>query len=428
MLLTAYRFSVQRIGTQHAFTLPSGLSFKVTLIVRHRGETKASTMHLSHRAGAAARAFTLSVAWAASPLSLSLAWAAAPPPPLQAPQVITWSDAQIQAAGVRTQKLSAAISASAGLVLPGTVELPPQATELLSAPLAGVVQQVLVYPGQRINAGEPVARLLSPELLTWQRELLQAQSQARLASTKLERDEQLHAEGIISKLRLQDTRAQHEQAQWAVQERRQALRLVGMDMANAQLQPQMTLRAAVAGTVLEVTAVPGQRLDAGMPVAKIARSGQLVIALQATPEQAQRLRVGDPLTLPGCKARARLTAISPQVSASNQSVQVRADFTAAEDCLRVQQFVQAVVGARAGDAATPAGLALPVQSVVRQDGRAYVFVRTPQGFLASPVELGPENGPQVQVRSGLKGGEEVAVSGTAALKGAWMGLGSGEPQ
>jgi len=380
-------------------------------------------MHLPHRAGAAAHALALSMAWAASPLSL--AWAAAPPP---APQAIAWSEAQTQAAGVRTQRLNAATSAGAGMVLPGTVELPPQATELLSAPLAGVVQQVLVQPGQRIQAGEPVARLLSPELLTWQRELLQAQSQARLASTRLERDEQLYAEGIIPKLRLQDSRAQHEQAQWAVQERRQALRLAGMHSTGPQLQPQLTLRAAVAGTVLEVTAVPGQRLDAGMPVAKIARSGQLVIALQATPEQAQRLRVGDSLTLPGCKASARLTAISPQVSAGNQAVQVRADFTAAEDCLRVQQFVQAVVGARAGNAATQAGLAVPVQAVVRQDGRAYVFVRTPQGFLPTAVELGPENGPQVQVRSGLKGGEEVAVRGTAALKGAWMGLGSGEPQ
>lgn len=385
-------------------------------------------MHLPPRAGAAARAFTLSIAWATSPLSLSLALAetAAPPP---APQAIVWSDAQTQAAGVRTQRLTAApTSAGAGLVLPGTVELPPQATELLSAPLAGVVQQVLVQPGQRIKAGEPVARLLSPELLTWQRELLQAQSQARLASTRLERDEQLYAEGIIAKLRLQDSRAQQEQAQWAVQERRQALRLVGIHAPDTPLQPQLTLRAAVAGTVLEVTAVPGQRLEAGMPVAKIARSGQRVIALQATPEQAQRLRVGDPLTLPGCKASARLTAISPQVNASNQAVQVRADFTAAEDCLRVQQFVQAVVGAQAGDAATQADLAVPVQAVVRQAGRAYVFVRTPQGFLPTPVELGPENGPLVRVRSGLKGGEDIAVRGTAALKGAWMGLGSGETQ
>ena len=110
-----------------------------------------------------------------------------------------------------------------GLVLQGQVELPPQATELLSSPLAGVVQQVLVAPGQRVRAGEVVARLTSPELLVWQRELLQAQSQARLAASRLARDEQLYAEGTIPGLRLQDSRAASEQAQLALQERRQAL-------------------------------------------------------------------------------------------------------------------------------------------------------------------------------------------------------------
>ncbi len=339
---------------------------------------------------------------------------------------IPWTPAQAQAAGVRTQRLAPAnASPGAGLVLQGTVELPPQATELVSSPLAGVVQQVLVAPGQRVKAGESVARLASPELLAWQRELLQAQSQARLAATRLARDEQLHAEGIIPGLRLQDSRAQNEQAQLAVQERRQALRLAGVDPAGP-LQPQVTLRAAASGTVLEVAAVPGQRLDAGMPVAKIARSGRLVIVLQATPEQARSLRVGDPLALAGCQAPARLAAIVPQVSGANQAVQVRADFTAAEDCLRVQQYVQATVQPRAAAPEAAGGVSVPPQAVVRQAGQAYVFVRSPQGFVPTPVELGDLAQGLLPVRRGLQAGDEVAVAGIAALKGTWLGLGQEE--
>ncbi|MBP6653024.1 MAG: efflux transporter periplasmic adaptor subunit, partial [Xylophilus sp.] len=78
---------------------------------------------------------------------------------------IAWTAAQVQAAGVTTQTVgSTTAGAAAGLVLQGTVELPPQATELLSTPVAGVVQQVLVGAGQKVRAGEAVARLLSPEL------------------------------------------------------------------------------------------------------------------------------------------------------------------------------------------------------------------------------------------------------------------------
>ncbi len=339
--------------------------------------------------------------------------------------VLAWSAAQIQAAGLTTHVVtSSGASPGAGLVLQGTVELPAQATELLSTPLVGVVQQILVSPGQRVKAGQPVAQLRSTELVTWQRELLQAQAQARLAASKLERDEKLYAEGIIAGLRVQESRTQHELAQLALHERRQMLNMVGVQSASAQLQPVLTVRASASGTVLEVSATPGQKLEAGQPIAKLARGGQLAIALQATPEQAANLRVGVWLAVQGCKAPARLTAIVPQVSADNQSVQLRAAFAAAEDCLRVNQFVQATVIPPAGTAAE-GGLGIPAQSVVRHAGKAYVFVKTAKGFVPTPVELAEESGQILRVRSGLQGGETIVLHGTAALKAAWQGIGSG---
>ncbi len=381
-------------------------------------------MNFKYRVGTVVRTFTLPIVWACTaPMAQAADTVVA-----DSATIIVWTEAQTKAAGVSTQVLAGnGANPGAGLVLQGMVELPPNATELLSAPLAGVVQQVLVSPGQRVKAGEPVARLLSPELVTWQRELLQAQAQARLAATRLERDEKLHAEGIIAGLRLQDSRTQNELAQLAVKERRQTLQLVGVNTASDSLQPALSVRAMAAGTVLEVMATPGQRLDAGMPVAKLARSGKLAIALQATPEQTRSLRVGDLLALQGCKAPARLAAIVPQVSAGNQAVQLRADFTSTEDCLRVNQFVQATVAARTGGNAVGAtGISVPTQAVVRHAGQAFVFVRTPKGFVPTPVELKGEGGGQVLVRSGLKSGDEIAVRGTAALKGAWQGLGGGE--
>ncbi len=254
------------------------------------------------------------------------AWAADSPPPTP-----TSSNA-----------LSNASASGAALVLPGQVELPPQATELVSSPLAGVVQQVLVAPGDKVKAGQPLARVSSPELLAWQREWLQAQSQARLAAGKLARDEQLHAEGIIASQRLQDSRAAHEQAQLTLQERRQALQALGL-AAGAALQPQLLLRAGNAATVLEVTALPGQRLEAGMPVARLARSGTLTLVLQAQPAQVAQLPLGARLRVPGCQTRATLTAIVPQVNTSNQTVQVRAGWSGTQDCLRVGQFVEATL-------------------------------------------------------------------------------------
>lgn len=341
---------------------------------------------------------------------------AAPPAP------IAWTPDQAEAAGVVTQTIAPSTKAMAGAVLQGSAELPPHATELLSTPLAGVVQQVLVRPGQQVKAGEVVARLLSPELVTWQRELLQAQAQERLAADKLDRDEKLYAEGIIAGLRLQESRTQHRLAQIASKERQEVLRLAGA--SGDRLRPELAVRAAAAGTVLEVLTTPGKRLDAGMPIAELARSTPLSLTLEATREQVQDLRVGDMLSVKGCQTKARLAAIVPQVNTANQTIQLRADMLGREDCLRVHQFVQATVTERSAPAT---GLALPADAVVRRDGKAYVFVQTAQGFVPTRIEASEARGSQVQVRSGLHGDERIAVRGMAALKGAWLGLGSEAP-
>lgn len=336
---------------------------------------------------------------------------------------ITWTAAQAQAAGVQTRKLSAQDQpAASGLVLQGTVELPPQATELLSTPLAGVVQQVLVGPGQQVKAGEIVARLLSPELVSWQREWLQSQAQEKLAADKLARDEKLHAEGIIAGLRLQESRTQYRLAQINAQERQQALQLAGAE--GDRLRPELAVRAAAAGTVLEVLATPGKRLEAGMPIAELARDSKLSLALQATRDQIQQLRVGDTLTVQGCKTPARLAAIVPHINAANQTIQLRADMLGREDCLRIHQYVQATVSERV---AAILGITVPSEAVVRRDGQAYVFVQTPQGFRPTRIVTADTKGSVLQVRSGLRGDEHIAVRGLAALKGAWLGLGSEAP-
>ncbi len=334
------------------------------------------------------------------------------------------SSAQIEAAGIRTQKATPSTNAGSGLVLQGTVQLPSQASDVVSAPVAGVVQSVLVSPGQNVKAGTPVARLLSPQLVEWQREWLQAGTQLQLAQEKLKRDEQLYAEGIIAELRLIETRAQHRMAQVTLDEKRQALQLAGVSAAQMQqgtLNAGLALVAPAAGTVLELDAAPGQRLDAGMPVARLARSGRLAIELQASQEQLSQLKVGDALRIDGCKTPARLTAITPQVSTATQATVLRADFTSTENCLRVHQFVQAHP---VGTAGASAGLSLPAEAVVQQAGRPHVFVRTTAGFVPTPVTLGPTGGRTVQVLSGLKPEADVVVQGTAALKGAWQGLGT----
>lgn len=348
----------------------------------------------------------------------------------QAPgELIPWRASLDPGAGVLTQVLTPEAAGAGGLVLQGTVVLPAQQSDVVSLPVAGVVQAVLVSPMQTVRAGQAVARIMSPELVAWQREWLHAETLAKQAAGKAQRDEQMFAEGIISEHRRNESRAQHEMAALSARERRQSLRLAGLSeaalaqaAASASLSPQLTLVAPVAGTVLEQAVLPGQRLEAGSPVLQIARAGRLAIELQASAQQAQALRVGDSLQVNGCQKPVRIVAISNQLNAPTQGVQLRAEPAAHEACLRINQFVQARwlgTAGRTGDAA----LRVPAAAVVQHGGQNYVFVRVAQGFRAVPVKTGPVGGADMPVVSGLKAGDVVAVKGLAAIKGAWLGLG-----
>ena len=338
------------------------------------------------------------------------------------------SPAQIEASGIRSEKVRATASSEADLSLQGTVQLPAQSSALISAPVSGVVQALLVSPGQVLKAGAPVARLLSPQLLEWQRDWLQAEAQAQLADERLKRDEQLFAEGIIAALRLNESRSQQHMAQVLLEEKRQALQLAGVPPGRLQqrrLDAGLTLFAPAAGTVLSTDASPGQRLEAGMPVARLARNGLLSIEVQASRQQAALLRPGDALRVEGCKTPAVLSAITPEVSSNTQATLLRADFKGPENCLRLNQFVQLQAVAHSqGPAAQAAGIALPAQALVMQQGQPHVFVRSAAGFVPTPVTLAPGGTERVTVLSGLRPGDEVVVRGTAALKGLWQGLGS----
>ncbi|WP_161993275.1 efflux RND transporter periplasmic adaptor subunit [Lacisediminimonas profundi] len=345
-------------------------------------------------------------------------------------------DDRIGKSGIKFQPVKPAQGAAERLRLAGTVVFSGKGLELVSTPAAGVVQAVLVQTMQPVAAGTPVVRLHSPQVLEWQREYVQSRAQLALAADKLKRDQALFDEGIIARSRLEETRSAHSQAQAASQERRQLLRLAGMGdaaigkLSSAQgLDPEITVVARYAGTVTEQAVTVGQRVDAGAPLLKLARGGELLLDLQASREQADRIAVGDAVQVAGCEKAGRVTAKSLQVNPANQSVPVRASIPGADKCLRANQHVDAAVSIvpSTGIATGGGGFSVPASALLRHEGRDYVLVREPGGVRPVAVAAGGRSGESVVVTAAagaLPAGANVAVQGIAVLKGIWSGLGA----
>ena len=135
-------------------------------------------------------------------------------------------------------------------------------------------------------------------------------------------------------------------------------------------------------------------------------------------ERAPDLRPGLPVQLLDAIGKVAavnpVTFVAPRVDASTQSVLVKSLLKDAPPSLRSQQFTRA----RIVWSAAP-GLTVPVVAVSRVSGQYFCFVVEPEGSglvaRQRPVQVGEILGDDYVVRSGLKAGDRVVISGVQKL-------------
>jgi len=330
--------------------------------------------------------------------------------------------AQLQALGIRVEPLQAGGGATRARY-PAQVVAPAGAELVLSAPVAGMVAQVLVQPYQPVQAGAPLLRLASPELGQLQLQLMQAASRARLARQAAQRDQALYGEGIIAQRRLQDAQAAQAEADAGLAQAKAALRLAGMPAnaigrvaAGGAPQDSVTLSAPQAGTVQEIEVRTGQRVESAAPLLRIVRAGRVDLEIQLPAAVSAAFPAGAKLNVSGRGATAKVTGVSAGVAAGSQTALARATVDSGAGALRPGELVTVELA----DGPAQVGWDLPLAAVAYTGEQAYVFVRTRAGFEARTVRVVASARERVRVAGTLAAGEQIAVSGLVALKGAWL--------
>lgn len=337
------------------------------------------------------------------------------------------SPAQMQSLGVQLQRL-AQPSDIAGLTYSARVVLPPRQQQVLSAPLAGVVDQLLVAENDAVQIGQPLLRLISPELGELQLKLMEAGSRTRLSAKTLQRERQLFTEGIIPERRVLEAEATAAEDQARRRQAEAALRLAGLDDATirrvaegGKVDTALTLRSRTAGLVADLDVKPGQRVQQADALLRIADTRRLWLDIQIPSARQSEVASakGAPVTVVGRDdVHATVASVSTSVNDS-QMLTLRADVTQGTQSLRPGDYLQVRVPFAAGGVGWP----VPLRAVVRQGEQAYLFVRTEKGFVAKPVTVLASAGQSVQVKGELQAGQEIATASVIALKAAWQGKG-----
>lgn len=331
-------------------------------------------------------------------------------------------EAQIKALGITTVGLQTG-EGSVRKSFPARIRVPPNAEQIVSSSVAGMVKQLLVEQNQTVKAGEPLLRLASPEFGQLQLTLLQASAQATLARQSAQREKQLFEEGIVAQRRQQESQAALSEAEATLKQAKAALRLSGMPaaaiervIASGTPQDELTLVSAVSGIVVEVDAKLGERVDAASALMRVVQPNLLWADIQVPASDNAGWPVGTPISLKGRTATGRVLSSGATVSADSQTILVRAQIDGAATDLRPGEVVAAELPVGTGKG----GWELPLAAVAHDGDKTVVFVRTKDGFDARPVTVSASAGQRVRVDGPLKAGEAVAVTSVVALKGAWL--------
>jgi len=296
----------------------------------------------------------------------------------------------------------------------------------IKTPMAGVLHRVFVQQGDTVKAGEPLVVVRSADMVAMQRDYLKARAEFNLQRANWERDQKLGAAGSISDRRRQETRYQYETAKAEYAGLKGQLVLAGFSETDLrhleesmEVGPDIVLRAPADAIVLSRPAMLGDQLDGSELLVKLGETGKLVLEGKLSKSAAAHLGAGSLLAQRGDGARAELTYVSSVIDPQSQTIYVRAEPLDAPNLLPGQLTRWQVLSAGAL-------LTVPSSAVVKLDNTDVVYVSVPSGYEAREVIVKSTGSGDWIVMQGLKAGEKIAVSGTAALKAMSMGIGGGD--
>jgi RND family efflux transporter MFP subunit len=277
----------------------------------------------------------------------------------------------------------------------------------------GMISAIRVEGGQYVSKGQVLAEIDSAvqraQLQQLQASVAQAEADARLAQSELDRAQALVSRGFISRADLDRRTATRDSARARV------------SVAQAQVREmqerlnRLAIRAPEAGLVLQRLVEPGQIVSPGSgALYRVAAGGQLELRAQVAEQDMPGLAVGQEATITpvgsGKSYAGRVWLLEPAIDPQSRQGVARIALPRADE-LRAGGFASVVIdGARAQRPLLPQSavltdregtyvLAVDAGNVVRRMGVATGAV-TPQG---------------IAIVSGLTGRERVVLSAGAFL-------------
>ncbi len=277
----------------------------------------------------------------------------------------------------------------------GKVKADERNVSVLTARFGGRIEKLYInYTGQHVKKGQKLASIYSPNLITAQRELLEA--------AKYKDTNPSFYDATRSKLKL-----------WDLSEEQ-----IKSIENSGEPSVYFDILSPITGTVTRRDIAIGDYVKEGNPLFEVVDLSRVWIMFDAYESDLPWIKKGDKIdftiqSLPGKTYSAKVTYIDPFINASTRVAQVRVEMRNSGLKFKPEMFVNGIL--QSNIAKNTNQLLIPKTSILWTGKRAVVYVKVPNrespSFIYREIVLGPETGNFYVVSQGLHEGEEIVTNG-----------------
>lgn len=354
------------------------------------------------------------------------------------PSAAEWASLTIEPVTERTFR--------AERVTEGKIAIDEDRSTPVFSPYAGRVTKLLARPGDSVTQGQPLFIIEAADNVQAQNDFVtaatgmnKARSQLELAQIQDKRAKDLFEGKAVPLKDYQQSQATLTQAQndmrsseTALEAARNKLRILGLTdeaitafQEKGRINPETTVFAPIAGTVVQRKIGPGQYITAGSsdPVFVIGDLSTVWLTAFVRETEAASVSIGQEmaftvLAFPGRELTGRINYVAAAIDPNSRRLLVRATIDNPGGSLKPEMFANVTIYS---DGDRPA-IGVPKQALIYEGDQVRIWVaHDDKSIELRQIKTGLANGDLVEVRGNLKAGEQVVTKGSLFIDRAATG-------